>query len=74
MDQEAFAVFLIVSILISIGIFIYFEEVDETNWCEIYAEQKVTSMRVPEIVGERQYALNGTWVNESVLKQSCLDN
>ncbi len=44
---------------------------ENANYCEIYAGQELTAMRVKIGGGEKQYSLNGTWVNESILFEDC---
>lgn len=44
---------------------------ENINYCEIYAEQELTAMRIAIGGGEKQYSLNGTWVNESILFEDC---
>ena len=44
------------------------------NYCEIYSEQELTSSHICyEVDCEREYSLNGTWIKESDLKNSCME-
>ena len=62
---------IILFILIILAIFAITIPVEETNYCEIYAEQELSAMRYPTDGGEREFSLNGTWVKESTLMEDC---
>lgn len=50
----------------------YLDNINQnTQLCEDYANQQVTSSRVHVEGGEREYSINGEWVKESNLIRSC---
>lgn len=66
-------ILLLVCLILSIIIFSFqqYNKVEEPNYCKIYADQEQTSYRVEIGGSEKEYGLNGSWIKESKLLESC---
>lgn len=66
-------VLILISIIFLVAVFIILFITDgvTSEYCETYNKQDLTSTRVPLQGGETEYALNGSWVKETDLLNSC---
>ena len=65
-------ILIIVFLLFLVGLSLQQDnKAQEPNYCEIYADQEQTASRVAIGGGEREYGLNGSWIKESKLFESC---
>ena len=67
---------LILLMLIIFGLFLIANlvskyKIESQRWCDIYEDQTVTATRIPFENGEKQYGLNGTWIDERILYNNC---
>ena len=68
-------IIIILYIIIMIPFYFYLEHNQEPNWCELYEEQELIMSRIHYTgQGEQEYQINGTWINNSVLEESCEKN
>ena len=73
MDKKTIAT-IIRSICVILGTLIFVPKLYLENipsLCEQYADQELVSYRAAIGTNEQQYSINGIWVNESDLMESC---